>query len=91
VGNTFDPGEKKFDVVIEYCVPCDLRATAISTASRLLKEYQHVIGSLKLVTGTGGAFEVTVNDQTVFSKKETGRVPNDGEILSEFEKLSSAA
>jgi len=35
----------------------------------------------KLVASGGGVFEVTVDGDLVFSKKSTGRFPNDGEIL----------
>lgn len=87
MGSTFDPGDKKFDVVIEYCVPCDLRETAIRTASELLKEKQLEIGSLTLVTGTGGVFDVKVNGKKVFSKHEANRVPNEGEVLAAFRAL----
>jgi len=36
----------------------------------------------ELVQGRGGVFEVTVDGVKVFSKKELGRFPEDGEVLA---------
>ena len=36
----------------------------------------------KLVGAGGGVFEVTVDDQTIFSKRSLGRFPEDGEVVS---------
>lgn len=41
---------------------------------------------VELIDGSGGVFEVAVNDDLVFSKKQTGRFPEPEEI---FEKLES--
>jgi selenoprotein W-related protein len=35
----------------------------------------------KLVAGSGGAFEVTVDGELIFSKLQLGRFPNPGEIV----------
>jgi selenoprotein W-related protein len=34
-----------------------------------------------LIPGKGGVFEVTVDGKKVFSKKELGRFPEDGEVV----------
>jgi len=36
----------------------------------------------RLVPGSGGVFEVTVDGKVVFSKKKAGRFPEDGEVLA---------
>ena len=54
----------------------------------LLSNYQHVIEDLQLVTSSGGAFEVKVNDELIFSKKSLQRrhaEPN--EILNLFKEI----
>jgi selenoprotein W-related protein len=33
-----------------------------------------------LTAGSGGVFIVTVDGDSVYNKKETGRFPNDGEV-----------
>jgi len=35
-----------------------------------------------LVKGSGGVFEVVLDGTTIFSKHETGRFPEPGEVLS---------
>ena len=57
-------------------------------ADELLSKYQHVIDSLTLVTGSGGAFEVKVNDELIFSKKtKQKRHAEAGEVLRLFREI----
>jgi selenoprotein W-related protein len=44
------------------------------------REIEYFIAEWKLIPSSGGRFEVTVNDELVFSKKELGRHAEDGEI-----------
>ena len=55
----------------------------MSATDELLGGYQHVISELTLVMGNKGVFDVHVNGDLVFSKHETGRYPNDGELLAQ--------
>lgn len=34
-----------------------------------------------LIAGSGGVFEIVVDGRRIFSKKQSGRFPEDGEIL----------
>ena len=56
----------------------------MSAVSDLLSNYQHVIGELKLVTGGGGIYDVVVNGEVLYSKGQTGRHANNGEVLELF-------
>ena len=47
----------------------------------MLKELKRDVEGLTLVPTDGGAFEVTKNGKLVFSKLQTGRFPDDGEVL----------
>lgn len=47
----------------------------------LLKHYEHVIEEIKIVPSDGGRFEVTANGKLVFSKLETHRHAEPGEVL----------
>jgi selenoprotein W-related protein len=49
-----------------------------------MHDYQHVIESLKLVTGSGGVFDVEVDGKLLYSKKATGRHAEPGEVLQLF-------
>lgn len=48
----------------------------------ILGEYGYEVGALTLIPGSGGVFEVKVDDQLVFSKEKTDRFPNPGELKS---------
>ena len=56
----------------------------MSAASDLLSNYQHVIQELCLVTGDKGVFDVTVEDEVLYSKHQTGRHADPGEVLDLF-------
>ena len=53
----------------------------MSLTDELLKNYEHVIESITLVPSDGGRFEVTINGKLVFSKLQTHRHAEPGEIL----------
>ena len=50
----------------------------------LLTNYQHVIDELKVITGGSGVFDVVVDGTTLYSKHETGRHAEPGEVLAAF-------
>jgi selenoprotein W-related protein len=52
----------------------------------LLNLYAPVIKSLNLLPSSGGRFEVTVDDELIYSKKATGRHANPGEIARLFQE-----
>jgi selenoprotein W-related protein len=56
----------------------------VSAASDLLSTYQHVIESLTFVTGSKGIFDVEVDGEMLYSKHETGRHAEPGEVLELF-------
>ncbi len=39
--------------------------------------------------GRGGVFNVTVDDQLIYSKHETGQFPRDGEIVAKLKERAS--
>jgi selenoprotein W-related protein len=53
----------------------------------LLKSYEHVIEAIKLVPSDGGRFEVTVNGQLLYSKLQTHRHAEPGEVAGLVRKL----
>jgi selenoprotein W-related protein len=44
---------------------------------KLLGEYKQRINDLKLVPGSGGCFELTVDGELLYSKLQTGRFPDE--------------
>jgi selenoprotein W-related protein len=59
----------------------------VSATRDLLANYQHIIEDLRLVTGSKGVFDVTVDGDLLYSKGETGRHANEGEVLELFTEL----
>lgn len=53
-------------------------------ANNILGKYKNNISSLILIPSSDGAFEVTLQDRLIFSKKEVGRFPEFSEIDSEI-------
>jgi len=78
---------KKYNISIEYCVPCDYSTEVLRATEDLLSHYQHIIGQLILITGTKGVLDVKVDNEILFSKKALNRHPKRGEILQLFKAL----
>ena len=53
----------------------------MSVAGELLSNYQHQITAMHLVTGDKGVFDVRVDGDLIYSKDETGRHGEPGEIV----------
>ena len=56
----------------------------MSAANDLLRDYQHAIAELTLITGSKGIFDVIVDGEVLYSKKTTGRHAEPGEVLELF-------
>ena len=67
-------------VEIQYCTQCRWLLRAAWMAQELLTTFEDEITSLTLKPGTGGIFEVRVNDNLVWSRKEEGRFPEITEL-----------
>ena len=59
----------------------------MSAVSDLLTNYQHIIADLRLVTEDNGVFNVTVDGNLIYSKAQTGRHAEPGEVLELFTDL----
>ncbi len=59
----------------------------MSLADALLKDYEHVIEAVALVPSDGGRFEVSVSGNLIFSKLQTKRHAEPGEILNLVSKM----
>jgi len=55
--------------------------------AELLKYFEPEIETITLVPSDGGRFEITVNDQLIYSKLETHRHAEKGEITLSIKKL----
>lgn len=59
----------------------------MSTVEELLTNHQQIIEDLRLIPGGSGIFDVRVNEELIYSKHETGRHAEKGEIAEKFEKI----
>jgi len=69
---------------IEYCTQWNYFARASSLEAELKSKFEGI--ETNLILGRGGVFEIMLNGDLIFSKKEKGRFPDDGEIVSLIEK-----
>ena len=56
-------------------------------AEKLLSMYKNQVTNLTLIPSSGGVFEVSLEENLVFSKRELGRFPELREITDEFDNL----
>jgi selenoprotein W-related protein len=57
---------------IEYCTQCRWLLRAAWTAQELLTTFQLELGEVALVPGTGGVFEIRLDDELLWSRKASG-------------------
>jgi selenoprotein W-related protein len=57
---------------------------AASLAEKLLNQYANRIGEVALMPSSGGAFEVSLDGEKVYSKLETGTFPSERALLGQM-------
>ena len=67
-------------IEINYCTQCRWLMRAAWMAQELLTTFETEIGEVALVPGTGGVFDVRLNDELIYSRKEAGRFPESKEL-----------
>lgn len=72
--------ELKARVSITYCTQCRWLLRAAWLAQELLTTFEEELGEVALRPGTGGVFEIRVNDVLIWSRKEEGRFPEAKEV-----------
>jgi selenoprotein W-related protein len=58
----------------------------VSLAGELLSRWAPVMRTVDLVSGSSGRFEITLDGELLFSKKQAGRFPKPGEVARLFEQ-----
>ena len=53
-------------------------------ADKMKQQYGDKIQDVQLVPSSGGAFEVTVGEELVYSKLETGLFPSEGAVVADM-------
>ena len=65
---------------IEYCTQWNYLPRASSLEAELKSKFPGI--ETKLISSGGGVFEIMLDGDLIFSKKEKGRFPDDGEVAS---------
>ena len=77
------------EIKLEFCIVWNYTPRAVSTVEDILEKYGKEITSIDLIPGTGGVIELYLYEVLIYSKLETGRHTNEGEILQLMEKALS--
>lgn len=77
----------KYEVKVEFCMQWNYAPKAASFAEELFNHFRHNIPTLDLVPSSGGAFEVTVNGNKIYSKLDSGVFPDTQEMIQKIENL----
>lgn len=54
-------------------------------AEEILKAKKNDVATLSLIPSSGGVFEIVADGKTIFSKKQLGRRPEPGEVVTLLE------
>ena len=60
---------------------------AASFAEELFNHFNRNIAKMELIPSTGGAFEVTLNGNKIYSKLDTGIFPDTEEMINKIESI----
>jgi selenoprotein W-related protein len=72
---------KRKRIEIEYCTGCRWLLRAAWLAQEILSTFEGDLDEVALIPGsTGGVFEIRIDGQTVWSRKERGRFPEAKEL-----------
>lgn len=78
------PGNNQMDdkprITILYCTQCNWLLRAGWMAQELLQTFGQSLGEVALIPGTGGNFEIRVNDALIWERKRDGGFPGPKEL-----------
>jgi selenoprotein W-related protein len=74
--------DRKPNITLEYCVPCNYTDRAKWTASELESRFGTAV---TLIPSAGGVFEVEVDGNIIFSKRRERRFPEMDELTASIE------
>ncbi len=67
-------------ITISYCVQCNWLLRAGWMAQELLSSFGPDLGSVTLVPGTGGIFEIRLDGAVIWDRKRDGGFPDAAEL-----------
>ncbi len=67
-------------IEIEYCSQCRFILRAAWMAQELLMTFGDDLGEVALIPGSGGIYEIRLEDEVLWNKQQQGRYPEPKEI-----------
>ena len=67
-------------IVIRYCTQCRWLTRAAWMAQELLTTFEQELGEVALQPSSGGAFDVLLDGELLYSRKQAGRFPEASEL-----------
>jgi selenoprotein W-related protein len=67
-------------IEIEYCTQCRCLLRAAWMAQELLTTFEKEVGEVALIPGKDAVFEVRLDGEVIFSRKQQGRFPESKEL-----------
>jgi selenoprotein W-related protein len=71
-------------IEIQYCVRCGYETEAKELQRTLHDHFGNQLSEVVIVPGPGGAFEILVNGEKIYSKMETWEFPNTPLLLEQI-------
>lgn len=71
---------QRYEIEIEYCTQCRWLLRSAWLMQELLTTFEQDLHRVSLVPGTGGIFEIRLNGELLFSRKQAQRFPEAKEI-----------
>jgi len=71
---------EKHKITIEFCTLCHWMHRATWMQQELFTTFQEDLDSITLKQGTGGIYDIYLDDHLLFSRKEEGRFPEIKEL-----------
>lgn len=65
---------------INYCTQCRWLLRAAWMAQEVLTTFETELGEVALIPGTGGVFDIRLNNELIYSRKTAGRFPESKEL-----------
>lgn len=78
-----NPTPGKPQIVISYCTQCNWMLRSAWMAQELLSSFGTELGAVTLVPGTGGIFEIRLDEELLWERKRDGGFP-DSRVLKQM-------
>ena len=75
------------NIEVQFCMMWNYAPKAASFAEEIFDNFRTEVDKLELVPSSGGAFEVIVNGEKIYSKLQTGEFPNNEEVIAKLKQF----